>query len=43
MPGERWNGIHIYNEYGQLMRVQLLLNSILRAEEGWEIASESGK
>ena len=43
MPGEGWNGIHIYNEYGQLMRVQLLLNSILRAEEGWEIASESGK
>ena len=43
MPSDGWHGIHIYNEYGQLMRVQLLLNSILRAEEGWEVASESGK
>ena len=33
MPSDGWAGIHIYNEYAQLMRVQLLLNSILKAEE----------
>ena len=31
-PGEDKQGLHVYNEYAQLMRVQLVLNSIRRAE-----------
>eukprot|EP00040_Diaphanoeca_grandis_P031139 m.185782 g.185782 ORF g.185782 m.185782 type:complete len:456 (+) comp32242_c0_seq3:418-1785(+) len=33
MPGEKLQGIHVYNEYGQLMRVQHVLNTIANAEE----------
>jgi hypothetical protein len=32
MPGEGWQGIHVYNEYAMLMRAQLVLNSIHSAE-----------
>lgn len=35
MPSDSWNNLHIYNEYGQLMRVQLLLNAIYKAEKEW--------
>ena len=37
MPSDGWRNIHIYNEYGQLMRVQLLLNTILKTEREWEV------
>ena len=38
--GENVQGIHNYNEYGQLMRVQALLNTVMKSEQSLSHTNE---